>query len=57
MSDEELDDPQLLRAKVEQFRDRCKEILGYCDQEWKHVTGIYRYTNSLSAEAQFLEKV
>lgn len=44
------------RHAIQQLRDRCKTILQDCEQ-WGPIHGFYRYTQALTAEINFLEKV
>lgn len=61
-SDEEsLDDNDHLKLlpEVEALHRRCVNILNQCKawDEQKPIEGLYRYTNSLTAEMHFIEKV
>lgn len=48
-----------LIPKVKALHDRCVAILDQCKtwNEKKPIEGLYRYTNSLTAEMHFIEKV
>lgn len=48
-----------LIPQVESLHQRCVSILKECKawNEKKHIEGLHRYTNSLSAEMHFIEKV
>lgn len=48
-----------LLPQVEALRTRCVNILNQCKvwDEQKPIEGLYRYTNSLTAEMHFIEKV
>jgi hypothetical protein len=57
--DEEEDNHFDLIPSVEALRQRCVHILDEC-KAWndkKPIEGLYRYTNSLTAEMHFIEKV
>lgn len=48
-----------LLPQVEALHSRCVNILNQCKawDEQKPIEGLYRYTNSLTAEMHFIEKV
>jgi hypothetical protein len=56
--DQDIDTTRLVPL-VEALRDRCLTILNDCKawNEQKPIEGLHRYTNSLTAELRFVEKV
>jgi hypothetical protein len=58
MTEEDIDKTELV-SSVEALRDRCITILNDCKawNEQKPIEGLHRYTNSLTAELHFVEKV
>lgn len=59
MTEEETVNYEELLPSVKELREKCVRILNQC-QEWNQespIDGLHRYTNAVTSEMHFLEKV